>query len=168
MHHIMLRIYNKLRFLTNTHVKTCGKVLLSPKTEVSVQGQLHVGNGVQTERGVFLASRRGATMQLGSKVYINRNSCIVAKNAITIGNAVDIGPNVCIYDHDHNKNAPSGFVTAPIRIGDHVWIGANSVILKGVTIGENCVIAAGSVITRDVPANSIVYQKRVSTIVEHT
>lgn len=108
----------------------------------------------------------GAQLSLGAKTYVNRNSCIVSKESISIGEHVDIGPNVCIYDHDHNPKSETGFVTAPIVIGNRVWIGAGSIILKGVTIGENAVIAAGSVITHDIPANSIVYQKRADTIVE--
>ncbi len=58
-------------------------------------------------------------------------------------------------DHDHDT-VNGGFVSAPIKIGDNVWIGANSVILKGVTIGNNAIIAAGSIVTKDVPANAIV------------
>ena len=165
MNETVLRIYNKVRFLRNPRVKTCGKTLISPRTEVSVQGMLYIGNGVITERGSLLGSRGGAELCLGSKVYINRNVCIVAKELIRIGNHVDIGPNVCIYDHDHSDKSKTGFVTAPIVIGDNVWIGAGCVILKGVTIGENSIIAAGSVITRNIPSNSVVYQKRTSTIV---
>lgn len=167
MNQTPLRLFNKFRFLLNPRIKSCGKVLFSPKTEVSVQGMLRIGNGVRTERGVFLASRYGSEIKLGSKVYVNRNTCIVAKESISIGNHVDIGPNVCIYDHDHSKKSPTGFVTAPISIGNDVWIGANCVILKGVTVGDNCVIAAGSVITHDIPANSVVYQKRATTIIDH-
>ena len=158
------RIYNRIRFGLNQKIKTCGKVLISPKSEINVQGHLEIGNGVIAERGAFLAARKNASLHLGSKVYINRNTCVVAKESIIIGNHVDIGPNVCIYDHDHSNKSPTGFVTAPIIIGNHVWIGANSVILKGVTIGDNCIIAAGSVVTHDVPDNSVLYQKRTDTI----
>lgn len=145
-------------------VKTSGKVLISPKTEVSSQGHMSIGNGIITERGVFLASRAGAELHLGAKVYINRNTCIVAKESIKIGDYTAIGPNVCIFDHDHSNETESGFVTAPIVIGSNVWIGSNCVILKGVTIGDHAAIAAGSVITRDIPANCVVCQKKTDTI----
>lgn len=98
-------------------------------------------------------------------MYINRNVCIVAKETIRIGNHVSIGPNVCIYDHDHSRKSETGFITAPIVIGNNVWIGSNCTILKGVTIGDNSIIAAGSEITHDVPSNSVIYQKRTDTIV---
>lgn len=166
MTEFLLRVYTKVRFFMNHNIHTNGKPLLSPKTEVSVQGLLCIGNGVIAERGVFLAARKNAELHLGDKTYINRNTNIVAKESIKIGHHVDIGPNVCIFDHDHKKSEKSGFVTAPIVIGDHVWIGANCTILKGVTIGENTTIAAGSVITHDVPDNCVLYQKRTATIVK--
>ncbi|MBZ4299525.1 hypothetical protein LAJ56_16345 [Streptococcus pneumoniae] len=54
------------------------------------------------------------------------------------------------------------FKTAPVMIGENVWIGANSIVLKGVSIGENSVVAAGSVVTKDIPADTIFIQKRLS------
>lgn len=53
-----------------------------------------------------------------------------------------------------------------MTIGDHVWIGANVTILKGVTIGENSVIASGSIVTKDVPANTMFLQKRYTTLID--
>lgn len=81
--------------------------------------------------------------------FINRNCTIVSRNKIDIGDGTTIGPNVCIYDHDHG-HGDQEFITAPICIGSNVWIGANSVILKGVTIGNNAIIGAGTVVTRNV------------------
>lgn len=130
-----------------------------------MQGKLHIGKDVTTERGVFIAARKEAELHIGEKTYINRNTCIVAKEFINIGNNVSIGPNVCIYDHDHSDKSKTGYVTAPITIGNHVWIGSNCTILKGVKIGNNTTIAAGSVITHDIPDNCVVYQKRIDTIV---
>ena len=74
---------------------------------------------------------------------------------IEIGSGTTIGPNVCIYDHDHNIKQGED-ITAPGRIENDVWIGAGCIILKGVTIGKNSVIAAGAVVTTDVPSFSIV------------
>lgn len=143
------------------------KIFLSPKTEINIRGngRLEIGKGLATERGVLLGVRQDATLHIGDYVAINRNSCIVARESIFIGNNVIIAPNVCIYDHDHGFPDPDDYITAPIVIKDGTWIAANSVILKGVTIGENCVIAAGSVITHDIPDNTIVYQKRQDTLV---
>lgn len=169
MKNFRLRLHNKIRLtyrnLRGEKIKTNGKTLLSKKTELSIFGDMSIGNGVVTERGVFLGVRKGAVLNIASKTYINRNTCIVARKAISIGKNVKIAPNVCIYDHDHSDKSADGYISSPITINDNVWIGSNCVILKGVTIGENSVIAAGSVITRDVPPNTTVYQKRESTIV---
>lgn len=80
---------------------------------------------------------------------------------ITIGNDVILGPKVTIWARDHGtaKDVPMRLqphVAAPIVIGDDVWIGASAVILKGVTIGRGAVVAAGCVVTKDVPEWAIV------------
>lgn len=90
-----------------------------------------------------------------------------SRSSITIGKNVNIGGNVRIYDHDFHaldhvarrdtKENMAKCKTTPIVIGDDVFVGANSIILKGVTIGDRCIIGAGSVVTlRDVPADSLV------------
>jgi len=97
-------------------------------------------------------------------VSINRNTIIVSREEIFIGKGTSIGPNVCIYDHDHryNRNGISkkDFVTSPIYIGERCWIGANVIILKGATIGDNCVVGAGTVVRGEIPDCSMVYDKR--------
>ena len=96
---------------------------------------------------------------IGKNVYINRNCNIISHEEIKIGNRVTIGPNVCIYDHDHNyksKETNGEYVTKSINIGDNVWIGANCIITKGVTIGANSVIAAGTIITKDIKKDTII------------
>lgn len=102
----------------------------------------------------------GGVIEIGDYCFINRNAIIVAMEKVSIGSRTICGPNLVIYDHDHNSYDREKYVTAPIIIGKNVWIGANCTILKNVTIGDNCVIAAGSVVTKDIPANSIFYQKR--------
>ncbi|MDO4748247.1 MAG: acyltransferase [Eubacteriales bacterium] len=166
-------IYSLLR-ITKERIKggkivTSGKkIFLSPKTEISIRGngRLELGKNFSTQRGVLLGVRQDAVLHIGNGVGINRNTCIVAREKIWIGDNVIIAPGVCIYDHDHSHEDPDKYITAPIVIKNGTWIAANSVILKGVTIGENCTIAAGSVVTKDVPDNSVFYQKRESTIIK--
>lgn len=101
----------------------------------------------------------GGDLLIGKNVYINRNCNIISHEEIKIGNRVTIGPNVCIYDHDHNyksKETNGEYVTKSINIGDNVWIGANCIITKGVTIGANSVIAAGTIITKDIKKDTII------------
>jgi acetyltransferase-like isoleucine patch superfamily enzyme len=97
-----------------------------------------------------------AHLRLGSG-FINNGVKISCFTGITIGEGAHIGPDVIVIDSDSHSIAPSnGPVTAPIEIGDHVWIGARSIILKGVTIGAGAVVAAGSVVTKDVAPGSLV------------
>ncbi len=96
---------------------------------------------------------QGATLILGSG-YINNNLRLSCFKRIEIGNNVAISENVTIWDSDcHCVRGKQD--TAPVRICDNVWIGLNSVILKGVTIGEGSVIAAGSVVNRDIPSHTL-------------
>lgn len=112
----------------------------------------------QIEDGTLIDSVGGSVKLEG--IFVNRNCNIVSMDSIHIMKNVTIGPNVCIYDHDHNTqkniNDSSDFVTAPIVIEENVWIGANVSILKGVTIGKNAVVAAGSSVTKNIPDNVVV------------
>lgn len=101
----------------------------------------------------------GITSHLGDRVYINHNFVGLDSGGITIGNDVRIGPNVGVYTPEHAfdpalRNA--GYERSfPVVIKDNVWIGGGVSILGGVTIGENSIIGAGSVVTHDIPANVI-------------
>ena len=89
---------------------------------------------------------------------MNHNCVFLDAGGITIGNHVLIGPNVGIYTPEHAFDPvlrAQGYEhSEPVTICDNVWIGGSVVILGGVTIGENTIIGAGSVVTRDIPANS--------------
>ena len=76
--------------------------------------------------------------------------------AVTVGRDCQIGWDAIITDSDQHARAGLGEATRPVVLGDRVWVGARAVILKGVTVGDGAVIAAGSVVTRDVPANTLV------------
>ena len=94
------------------------------------------------------------TLNLSSG-YINYDSKIHCYNEISIGDDAAISENEIIMDSDVHRICGTAN-TAPIVIGNHVWIGMGAIILKGVHIGDNAVIAAGSVVTHDVPSNTVV------------
>jgi acetyltransferase-like isoleucine patch superfamily enzyme len=106
--------------------------------------------------------RNPEKISIGSTVFINRDALITARAPITIGDNVLIGPRVVIDSGDHGHRDPTrpintpGYVRMPILIESDIWIGANAVILKGVTLGQGCVVAAGSVVTKDVGPFTVV------------
>lgn len=117
---------------------------------------LKVEKGFRIRAGAYISIADNAVLELGSG-SINRNSNIACFNHIVIGEDVTISENVVIRDSDNHEIIRNGFkMDAPIVIGDHVWIGINATILKGVHIGRGAVIAAGSVVTKDIPERSLV------------
>ena len=95
-------------------------------------------------------------MRFGKHVFINHSFTAMSVGGIYLGDRVQIGPHVTIVTDNHDFANRNVLICKPVKIGNGVWIGANVTILPGVTVGENAVIAAGAVVTTDVPANSIV------------
>ena len=96
----------------------------------------------------------GATLTLGSG-FINNGLNLSCFSSITIGDGCAIGERVLIRDSDDHVLTGGSGPTAPVRIGDGVWIGSGATVLRGVTIGDGAVVAAGAVVTRDVPARCL-------------
>lgn len=100
----------------------------------------------------------GKMTKVGKGVFINFGCTFLDQGGITIGDGVFIAPDVKILTEGHPEE-PSRrhtLLTKPIKIGDRVWIGAGATILPGVTIGENAIVAAGAVVSRDVEPDTIV------------
>jgi acetyltransferase-like isoleucine patch superfamily enzyme len=120
-------------------------------------------HGCAIDRGVVLlcsVSARRGKIDIGEGTYINRYTILDAHERIRIGREVMIGPHCFITDGNHGMDPAASVksqpMTAhPVEIEDEVWIGAHVTILPGVRIGRGAVIGAGSVVTRNIPANSI-------------
>lgn len=104
-----------------------------------------------------------SVISFGNDCFVNNGVSVIAEfGKITIGDRVLIGPQVCIFDSDFHgltietRQKRTEIKHGNVVIGDDVFIGANSIILKAVKIGNGAVIGAGAVVTKDVPANSIV------------
>lgn len=119
-----------------------------------------------------LRANWGRHTYLGDNVYANFNLTLVDDTYIYIGNSVMIGPNVTIATAGHpiepDLRREVAQFNIPVHIEDNVWIGANSVVLPGVTIGENSVIGAGSVVTKDIPSNVVAVGTLVVCYVKST
>ena len=126
-----------------------------------------IGNGVWIE-GPFYCDY-GRHISIGENTFINTNAVFLDCNKIDIGKNVLIGPNVQIYTATHpvsasdriirnteSNQAPYKTQALPVSIGDNCWIGGNTVILPGVSIGNNVTVAAGSLVTKDIPDNKLV------------
>lgn len=145
------------------------QVFLEKDREATVS----VGERTQNRGKIYLICKEQGQLQIGEHCFFNTNVSITCMQKVTIGNYCKFGNNLVIVDNDHNyteKNTDgrnkeiSEYIKGDIVIGDRVWVGANSVILKGVTIGDDAVIGAGSVVRRDVLPGSVYYEKRTSQI----
>ena len=100
----------------------------------------------------------GKNITLGQRIFINAGCKLQDQGGVIIGDDCLIGHNVVMatLNHDLNPSKRADMHPAPIVIGRNVWVGSNATILPGVTIGDNAVVAAAAVVTKDVPANAVV------------
>lgn len=99
----------------------------------------------------------GKNIHIGKNVFINSDCKFQDQGGIFIGDGVLIGHKVVLatLNHDMSPEKRRGMYPKPIKIGRNVWIGSNSTVLPGVTVGDNAVIGAGSVVTKDIPENTV-------------
>ena len=125
---------------------------------------IEIGAGASLDRGVTLLCSGPPLgrpkLIIGAGTYVNRNTMFDASEDLRIGQDCAIGPGCYFTDHDHGWQPGTRPLDLPMsgkptRVGDRVWIGANVTVLKGVTIGNDAVIGAGSVVTKDVPARAV-------------
>lgn len=124
----------------------------SPNSDVMIEGLI-------VRSGSCIRVRNKAKLTLMNGVALNNNCVVTCRKNIVIGENTNIGPNCCIFDHDHDykaKDRLNNYVEEEIYIGSNVWIGANVTILKGTKIGDNCVIGAGSVVKGVFNTNTLI------------
>lgn len=171
-------VLSRLRYWRRYASATVDKgALLLPQARVFNLGgkrsAIRVG-AFSSVRGELLAYAHGGAIEIGDWCYVGEGSRIWSASRVHVGNRVLISHDVNIHDTDSHPRDPvarhrhfrqisttghpqeiEGIAGAPIWIGDDVWIGFNSIILKGVTIGDRSIIAAGSIVIKDVPPDSI-------------
>ena len=123
--------------------------------ETAGRVRLELGEHCRLGRRVFLETCEAGVIRVGANVRINAGTFIVAYSEVSIGRDSLIGEYVSIRDADHGLAAgrpirEQPHNASPVHIGDGVWIGRGAVVLKGITIGDGAVVAANSVVTRDV------------------
>lgn len=141
------------------------------QTKNNILGRLLGGRGKNLWITAPFFVDYGNNIYFGENCEVNMNCTFLDDNKIIIGRYALIAPNVQIYTAYHPTNAKDRFggdqdngsfsfcktVTAPVVIGDHVWIGGGAVIMPGVKIGNNVVIGAGSIVTKDIPSDKVAY-----------
>ena len=127
------------------------------KIDISKSGSVKINDNAHFRSHFQLRAVYDGKIEMGNMVFCNTNVSITSMKYVYIGNRVRIANNVVIVDHDHDYiNNLNDFLSDEVIIEDDVWIGANSVITKGVHIGEHAVIAAGSVVNSDVASYTVV------------
>lgn len=146
------------------------RVFGTAEMDISRGACLHLGRGVKIRERAYLSVRKGAVLNIDDNASVGMDCKVVCHEKIEIGAGTLLSPNVLIYDHDHVFSKEEGvarkqFKTAPISIGRNCWIGANTVILKGTEIGDNCIVGAGCVLKGKYPDNTTIVQKRLDHII---
>jgi acetyltransferase-like isoleucine patch superfamily enzyme/glycosyltransferase involved in cell wall biosynthesis len=148
------RVWLRSLQFVGSRVRTYGK------PRVTNLGRMDVGDRTtifsNTVRSEFVA-HPGGHLEIGSGVFINYGASLSAHEHVQIGDNCQIGSYAIMMDNDYHKVGELDATpdSAPIVLGKNVWLGVRVVVLKGVTIGDNAVIGAGSVVTKDVPANCL-------------
>lgn len=116
------------------------------RVRVAEGGRLEVGAGLYLSENCLVQVNPGAKASLGEGVFMNANARIVAAESVRVGDRAMLGPNACVYDHDHafGEGGVSGdLVTSPVEIGERCWIGANSLVTRGTRITDRVCVGGG-------------------------
>ncbi|MFA6126996.1 MAG: acyltransferase [Bacteroidales bacterium] len=152
------------------HLITTGKTLtLGDYVEINALSKagVHLGDNVSILKGTIIECtgvmrNLGEGLTIGNNVGIAQNGFIQVRGKVVIGDNVIFGPNVSVFSENHvfdNPDIPvsiQGETRKGVTIEEGAWIGTRAVILDGVTVGRNSIVAAGSIVTRDVPAYTVV------------
>lgn len=132
--------------------------MISCDFEMYEDSTVDISESVIFQKNCAIRVRKNGCLKIGENVSFNNGCIITCRGNTKIGNHVLFGPNVMVFDHDHNfkgNDFEHEFCIQDITIGNNVWIGANVTILKGSTIGDGAVIGANSVVTGVVEEKSI-------------
>lgn len=154
-------------FLIRRHLSGAGLILALPGGPLprirNIGGVIEV-ESCSFESGVRLEVNEGGKLFIGKGTYLNRNVQIVVNESVSIGRQVKIGWDVVIMDTDLHGHSGQPAKSKPVVIEDDVWIGCRALILKGVRIGEGAIIAAGAIVTKDVPPLAVVASPAASVL----
>lgn len=157
--------YRKLLIIPNVYTTFISGFF---KIHIDQNGLVNIDKGFKCRQNLFI-NVSGGKLDIKKNVFFNSGISINCRKKITIGNDTIVGESVKFYDHNHIFNQEGlirdqGFNAQSICIGNNVWICSNVIILKGVSIGDNSVISAGSIVKQDIPMNSLYIDNKVMKI----
>lgn len=126
-----------------------------PLPKIINKGGTLTAENCQFYSGVRFEIGPSGSIHIGNGTYLNRNTLIISEESVTIGSDCRISWDVIIMDSDLHPLNSATVENKPVVIKNNAWIGCRCIILKGVTVGEGAVIAAGSVVTKDIPPFTI-------------
>jgi acetyltransferase-like isoleucine patch superfamily enzyme len=149
------------RVQLRTATRRGGRVTLRGRARVLNEGTITLGDRVRLDSTLArleLVTTPTGHLEIGNNVFINYGTSIVAASRVRIGNDCLIGTHVMVMDCDFHRVDDKSWDTTgrPIVLEDRVWLANRSIVLKGVTVGHDAVVAAGAVVTRDVPPRTVV------------
>lgn len=155
-------LHKQMHSLSEEARKITSEINTGYKTQDEIRALMSqlIGKELDVDFSLFppFYSDCGKNISIGKKVFINAGCCFQDQGGIQIGDGTLIGHRVVIatLNHAFNPSKRRDMLPKRVIIGKNVWIGSNATILPGVTIGDNAIIAAGAVVTKDVPSNVIV------------
>jgi acetyltransferase-like isoleucine patch superfamily enzyme len=132
-----------------------GKLIIN----LALGTRLQIDRFLMSAGPFYIKTFNKGNLSIGNNCFFNHNCSITCADKIIIGDNCNFANNVVIVDHNHivgRNGVTDEYITAPVLIGNRVWVGANATILPGVSIGDGAVVAAGAVVNRDIPAHTIV------------
>ena len=154
-----------LFFTPTSKVHSTFKIGTENFFDISPKATFNIGENVTINQNNFITVKPNAKLAIGNNTYITR-ATISCLGEIEIGKNCILGEGMKIFDHNHQYTkepfsvSKTDFNTGKVKLGNNIWTGANVIILKGVTIGDNTIIGAGCVIHKDVPENSIIVNQQ--------
>ena len=146
----------KLLYWKRLSIAGIPKMNSSFKIAIKRNSKLILGKNFRSRNNVSFRIYDKGNIIIGKNCFFNDTCSVNCRKKIIFGDDIICGQNVQFFDHDHNyRDNMDEFLTQEITIGNNVWIGANAVILRGTKIGDYAVIAAGTVVTKDVPSNTV-------------
>lgn len=162
----------KLFHMNGFHFHPLELFAINSEMAIGNAAKVTIGRLVRCQSNVRIRARKNAVLRIGDNTAFNNGCVVTCHYNVYIGSGVEFGQNVLIYDHDHDFRAEGGikakkYKYGAVSIGDNCWIGANTVILRGTSIGNNSVVGAGCVIKGHYPENSVIVQKRETTVINY-